>query len=397
MLASRSLVRVLRSTTPRQLGQSLSPAIVPNNNSQQQSCWYSTSAPVWKIHSFGGDGDLSAEEMKKILDEQETKMKAEQDSKQYPDWKPGQRKRPLLKTYNLEEFERELMPEKYADNPIWTLRDKRCGALAIKVGMMPVWDDWGVRHACTVLHLDRNMVLSHKTVENNGYIAMRIAAGERKAKNVGKCVAGQYNHLEDLRESPPYLVREFRVTDEDFLLPVGSSVHARHFVPGQNVDVAGISKGKGFQGAMKRHGFAGMPASHGVSKSHRALGSTGNCQDPGKVFKGKKMAGRMGNDRVTMQNLKVVKIDRGRNLIYVAGAVPGQKGGFVEIKDAIKKPLWRTDQVLDSLERPPLPTFEYIPEIDGSGQCFEEFMPLGDEDPLDPDYMDSTIEIKAQA
>lgn len=391
MLASRSLVRVLRSVKPRQLGQ-CAPAIT---NSQQS--WYSTSPPVWKIHSFGGDGDLSPEEMQKILEEEEAKMKAEQEAKQYPDWKPGQRKRPLLKTYNLEEFERELMPEKFADKPIWTLRDKRVGALAIKVGMMPVWDDWGVRHACTILHLDRNLILGHKTMEQNGYTAMRVAAGERKAKNVGKCLAGQYSHVENLQDSPPYLVREFRVTDDDFLLPIGSQIHARHFVPGQNVDVAGISKGKGFQGAMKRHGFAGMPASHGVSRSHRALGSTGNCQDPGKVFKGKKMAGRMGNDRVTMQNLKVVKIDRGRDLIYVAGAVPGQKGGFVEIKDAIKKPLWRTDQVLGSLERPPLPTFEYDPEIDGSGQCFEEFMPLGDEDPLDPDYMDSTIEIKAQA
>jgi large subunit ribosomal protein L3 len=392
MLASRNLARVvLRSVKSQQLGQ-LAPAI------HSQQSWYSTSAPAWKIHSFGGDdGGLSPEEMQKILDDEEAKMKAEQDAKQYPDWKPGQRKRPLLKTYNLEEFERELMPEKFADNPIWTLRDKRCGALAIKVGMMPVWDDWGVRHACTVLHLDRNMVLGHKTMKTNGYTAMRIAAGERKAKNVGKCVAGQYSHIEDLQDSPPYLVREFRVTDDDFLLPVGSPIHARHFVPGQNVDIAGISKGKGFQGAMKRHGFAGMPATHGVSRSHRALGSTGNCQDPGKVFKGKKMAGRMGTDRVTMQNLKVVKIDRGRDLIYVAGAVPGQKGGFIEIKDAIKKPLWRTDQVLDSLERPPLPTFEYNPEIDGSGQCFEEFMPLGDEDPLDPDYMDSTIEIKAQA
>jgi len=391
MLASRSLVRVLRSVKPRQLGQ-----CVPVITNSQQS-WYSTSPPVWKIHSFGGDGDLSPEEMQKILEEEEAKMKAEQEAKQYPDWKPGQRKRPLLKTYNLEEFERELMPEKFADKPIWTLRDKRVGALAIKVGMMPVWDDWGVRHACTILHLDRNLILGHKTMEQNGYTAMRVAAGERKAKNVGKCLAGQYSHVENLQDSPPYLVREFRVTDDNFLLPVGSQIHARHFVPGQNVDVAGISKGKGFQGAMKRHGFAGMPASHGVSRSHRALGSTGNCQDPGKVFKGKKMAGRMGNDRVTMQNLKVVKIDRGRDLIYVAGAVPGQKGGFVEIKDAIKKPLWRTDKVLGSLERPPLPTFEYDPEIDGSGQCFEEFMPLGDEDPLDPDYMDSTIEIKAQA
>jgi large subunit ribosomal protein L3 len=248
-----------------------------------------------------------------------------------------------------------------------------------------------------VLHLDRNVILGHKTEETNGYIAMRVAAGERKKKNVGKCVAGQYQHVEDLKDAPPYLVREFRVTDEKFLLPIGSQIHARHFVPGQNLDVAGISKGKGFQGGMKRHGFSGMPASHGVSRSHRAIGSVGQCQDPGKVFKGKKMAGRMGNDRVTMQNLKVVKVDRGRDLIYVAGAVPGQKGAFVEIRDAVKKPLWRTDQVLGALERPPLPTFEFDPEIDGRGMCYEEFMPLGNEDPLDPDYMDSTIEIKSQA
>lgn len=149
---------------------------------------------------------------------------------------------------------------------------------------------------------------------------------------------------------------------------------------------------------MKRHGFKGMPATHGTSLSHRALGSTGQCQDPGKVFKGKKMAGRMGTDRVTVQNLQILKIDRGRNLIYVRGHVPGQKGAFVEIKDAVKKPLWRTDKVLGSLERPPLPTFDYDASIDGSGEAgCEEFMPLGDEDPLDPDYMDTTIAIKAQA
>jgi large subunit ribosomal protein L3 len=289
------------------------------------------------------------------------------------------------------------MPEKFVDKPVWTLRDKRCGALAIKVGMMPVWDDWGVRHACTVLWLDRNVVLGHKTVENHGYSAIQLAAGERKSKNVGKCVQGQYQSVEQLANSPPYTVREFRITDESNLLPVQSTIHARHFVPGQNIDVTGISKGKGFQGAMKRHGFRGMPASHGTSLSHRSLGSTGNCQDPGKVFKGKKMAGRMGTDRVTTQNLRIVKIDRGRDLIYVAGPVPGQKGTFVEIKDAVKKPLWRTDLVMDSLERPPLPTFEYDPEIDGAGVCYEEFMPLGDEDPLDPDYMDTTVQIKAQA
>jgi large subunit ribosomal protein L3 len=363
--------------------------------------WYSSTTIPNKIHSFGGEdteGDgFTPEEMTKIMDEQEAKMTAEEDAKSYPKWKPGQRKRPLIKTYSEEEFERELLPDKFTDQPIWTLRDQRCGALAIKVGMMPVWDDWGVRHACTVLYLDRNIVLGHKTTQNNGYTSIRLAAGERKSKNVGKCVAGQYQHVEDLRQAPPYLVHEFRVTDEAHLLPIGSQVHARHFVPGQQIDVAGTSKGKGFQGAMKRHGFKGMPATHGVSLSHRSLGSTGQCQDPGKVFKGKKMAGRMGTDRVTVQNLKVVKVDRGRDLIYVAGAVPGQKGGFVELRDAVKKPLWRTDQVMGALERPPLPTFSYEAEIDGSGQCVEEFMPMGDADPLDPDYMDTTIAIKAQA
>ena len=206
---------------------------------------------------MGVDG-MSQEEMKKIIEEEEAKMIAEEEAKKYPDWKPGQRKRPLIKTYNKEEFDREFYPEKYVDNPLWTLRDKRCGDLAIKVGMIPVWDDWGVRHACTILWLDRNIVIGHKTMEKNGYIALRLAAGERKAKNVGKCVAGQYKHIDELDGSPPYLVRECRSTDEANLIPVGSEIHARHFVPGQNVDVAGTSKGKGFQGAMKRHNFAGM-------------------------------------------------------------------------------------------------------------------------------------------
>lgn len=362
---------------------------------------YSTSPPVFKIHSFGGDDNgkqLSEKEMQEIIDAEEAKMLAEREAKTYPNWKAGERKRPLIKTHSEEEFMRELMPEKFIDNPIWTLRDSRCGALAIKIGMMPVWDEvWGVRHPTTVLWLDRNIVLGHKTVEKHGYSAIRVAAGERKAKNVSKSVLGQYKDDPQLAESPPYMVREFRITDEDNLLPLQSIIHARHFVPGQNVDVSGISKGKGFQGAMKRHGFRGMPATHGTSLSHRALGSTGQCQDPGKVFKGKKMAGRMGTDRVTIQNLQILKIDRGRNLIYVRGHVPGQKGAFVEIQDAVKKPLWRTDKVVGALERPPLPTFEFDSEIDGTGECYEEFMPFGDEDPLDPDYMDTTIAIKAQA
>jgi large subunit ribosomal protein L3 len=371
-------------------------------NGTYSCCSYSTTTPLFKIHSFGGEEgekpQISKEEMQKLVDAEEARMEAEAAAKTYPNWKPGERKRPLLKTYDEEEFERELMPENFLDRPIWTLRDKRCGALAIKVGMMPIWDDWGVRHACTVLWLDRNIVLGHKTVEKHGYSAVQIAAGERKAKNVGKCVMGQYQASNTpLKESPPYIVREFRVSSDEHLLPLHSMIHARHFVPGQNIDVSGISKGKGFQGAMKRHGFRGMPASHGTSLSHRSLGSTGNCQDPGKVFKGKKMAGHMGSERVTTQNLRIVKVDRGRDLIYVAGPVPGQKGAFVELRDAVKKPLWRTDMVLGALERPPLPSFEYDDAIDGSGQSYEEFMPLGGDDPLDPDFLDTTIAIKATA
>mmetsp|Transcript_111162 Transcript_111162/g.166504 ORF Transcript_111162/g.166504 Transcript_111162/m.166504 type:complete len:400 (+) Transcript_111162:168-1367(+) len=395
--SSRFLVARAVSSSSRPTPQRL---LAAATTSADRLAWYSSSSPVSKILGLGGGGgegdNPSQDEMKKLIEDAEAEMKAAEEAKKYPDWKPGQRKRPLITTHNEEEFERALMPEKFVNNPIWTLRDKRCGALAIKVGMMPVWDEWGVRHACTILWLDRNVVMGHKTMDRHGYIGLQVAAGERKAKNVGKCVAGHYRKVDELSDAPPYLVKEFRLTDEDYLLPIGSKIHARHFVPGQNVDVSGTSKGKGFQGAMKRHGFAGMPATHGTSRSHRALGSTGQCQDPGKVFKGKKMAGRMGNDRVTLQNLRVLKVDRGRDLIYVAGAVPGQKGGFVEIKDAVKKPLWRTDKVMGALVRPPLPTFEYDAEIDGTGVCFEEFMPRQDEDPFDPDYMDTTVVIKAQ-
>lgn len=143
------------------------------------------------------------------------------------------------------------------------------------------------------------------------------------------------------------------------------------------------------QGAMKRHNFAGMPATHGTSKSHRVLGSTGQCQDPGKVFKGKKMAGRMGTDRVTVQNLRIVKIDRGRNLLYVGGAVPGNKGTFVEVRDAIKRPLWGTERVDGGKDRtfPPLPTAKIDEDsVDGNGETGHEvMMPLGKKDPFDPD------------
>lgn len=377
-----------------------------------------------KIISINAD-DMSQEEMQKTIQDEYEMMLAEERDKflvQPEDWKPGMRKRKLVSGINLEEFQYEMEPEKFG-GPRWTLRDKRCGLLAIKVGMVPIWDDkWGQRIPCTVLFVDNNIVLGHKTMEQNGYWAVQIAAGERKRKNVRRSVLGQYKPIlqYDKDQNPPYLVREFRVTDPNHLPPLYSQLHARHFVPGQNVDISGISKGKGFQGGMKRHGFGGLPASHGTSKSHRSIGSTGNCQDPGKVFKGKKMPGRMGTDRVTVQNLRIVKIDRGRNLLYVKGAIPGNKGGFVEIRDAVKKPLWNTDMVLDKLDRPPLPTFDYTltdgllakdgdadkkedeePSmeisdtlIDGTGQPgYEIFMPLGEEDPLDPDYRDTVHQL----
>jgi large subunit ribosomal protein L3 len=330
------------------------------------------------IQTLGGD--FTDEEAMKMLEDEMALLEEEKAEKFLPNWKPGQRKRPLVSAKNLESFEGELSGE-YP----WSLRDKRCGALGIKLGMMPVWDEWGDRHACTVVFMDSNVVTGLKTVDQHGYMAVQVGAGERKKKNVKGTILGQYKDLPAVQDHPPYIIREFRVTDEQCYPEVGSQIHARHFVPGQNVDIAGITKGKGFQGAMKRHGFAGMPATHGVSKSHRALGSTGQCQDPGKVFKGKKMAGRMGTDRVTVQNLRIVKVDRGRNLLYIRGALPGQKGEFVEIRDAIKKPLWGTEKVADALAQPPVPTFEFDPAQDGVGQAgFDVFMPLPDQDPLAP-------------
>lgn len=404
-VARRSVGRVTTAfQLPKQCSSAASKALLGSDASIR---FYSITRTLWKddedekdrinipgqpdIVTLNSNG-LTDEQIEQILEEEEQKMEDAEKAKFIENWKPGMRKRPLQMSYSLEEFEYELEPEKHA--PRWNKNlDKRCGGIAIKVGMMPVFDDWGVRHPCTVLLLDKNVVLGHKTRERDGYLAVRVAAGERKRKNVGKCVLGQYKGklfpVEDENENPPYLVREFRVSDPDLLIPVNSRIHAMHFVPGQNIDVAGTSKGKGFQGAMKRHNFGGMPASHGVSRSHRALGSVGQCQDPGRVFKGKKMAGHMGVDRVTVQNLRVVKVDRGRDLLYVLGAVPGNRGEFVEVRDAIKKPLWKTDKVLDKVDRPPVPTFAFDATIDGSGQTGHEvFMPLPTRDPLLPDTED---------
>ena len=205
----------------------------------------------------------------KIIDEELQAMAEEKERKEYRDWKPGQRKRPLVMSYRLEDFE-----EEFSGAARWTLRDKRCGALGIKLGMMPVWDEWGERHPCTVLYLDSNVVIQNRTSDTvDGYDAVQLGAGERKAKRVTKPLMGHYAKF-GVDEHPPFIVREFRVTTRDALPEPGTRIHARHFIPGQNVDVSGTSKGKGFQGGMKRHGFKGMPATHGVSKSHRAIGST---------------------------------------------------------------------------------------------------------------------------
>jgi len=221
----------------------------------------------------------------------------------------------------------------------------RTGALALKAGMMSDYDKWGNRLQLTVLMLDECEVVQVKTEAENGYTALQLGVSEAKVKNVTKPLDF---HFRKAGVAPKRKLGEFRVKP-DGVLPVGTAIHAAHFVPGQLVDVCGITKGKGFQGAMKRHNFSGQRATHGVSKTHRAIGSTGQCQGPGRVFKGKKMPGRMGSNKVTMQNLEVYKIDNARNLVYVRGHVPGVAGGFVRIQDAVKGPKFPSD--------PPFPTF----------------------------------------
>ncbi|KAG7388361.1 54S ribosomal protein L3 [Phytophthora boehmeriae] len=215
----------------------------------------------------------------------------------------------------------------------WTPEKKRTGLLAVKIGMMPVWDHYGYRHNCTVLQVEECQVTQVKTADRHGFNALQLGVGLRKARNVTKPVLG---HLAKAGVQPKRQLQEFRVS-EDALLPLGTTLSALHFNAGQFVDVCGISKGKGFQGVMKLHNFAGQPASHGNSKTQRHMGSTGQCQDPGKVFKGKKMPGRMGGNRVTRDNLWIAKIDVERNLLYVKGSVPGNNGGIVRITDARKK------------------------------------------------------------
>jgi len=207
--------------------------------------------------------------------------------------------------------------------------------IAQKMGMTRVFTDSGEHVPVTVLKVDDCQVVDVRTPEKNGYAAVQIGAGAAKAKNVTKPMRGHYARS---KVEPKRRLAEFRVS-EDAMLNVGDELTADHFVPGQMVDVAGISIGKGFAGGMKRHNFKGLEATHGVSISHRSHGSTGNSQDPGKVFKGKKMAGHMGAERVTVQNLSVVRTDADQGLILLSGSVPGHKGAWVEISDAVKAAL----------------------------------------------------------
>jgi len=209
----------------------------------------------------------------------------------------------------------------------------RTGLIAKKLGMTRVFNDAGHHVPVTVLQLEGCQVVAQRTIEKDGYTALQLGAGTRKVKNVTKAQRG---HFAKAEVEPKAKLVEFRVGEEG-LVEVGAELTADHFLPGQLVDVVGTSKGKGFAGAMKRHNFAGLRASHGVSISHRSHGSTGQCQDPGRVFKGKKMAGHMGDRRSTVQNLEIVEARADEGLLLVKGGLPGSKQGWVLISDAAKK------------------------------------------------------------
>ncbi|RDE05538.1 50S ribosomal protein L3 [Sphingomonas aracearum] len=208
----------------------------------------------------------------------------------------------------------------------------RTGVIAKKMGMTRLFQDDGRHVPVTVLQLDELQVVARREMDRDGYTAVQLGAGSAKAKNVAKPQRGHFGKAE---VEPKAIVHEFRVT-EDNLLDVGATISAEHFVAGQLVDIQGRTQGKGFAGAMKRWNFGGLRATHGVSVSHRSHGSTGNRQDPGRVFKNKKMAGHMGDKNRTQQNLEVVGTDAERGLIFVKGSVPGSKGGWLFVKDAVK-------------------------------------------------------------
>jgi large subunit ribosomal protein L3 len=212
----------------------------------------------------------------------------------------------------------------------------RTGVIAKKVGMTRLFQEDGRHVPVTVLALEDCQVVSHRTADRDGYFSVQVGSGVAKQKNVAKPQREAFAKAEvPLKQK----VAEFRVDGEDGLLPVGATISAEHFVAGQKVDITGHTQGKGFQGGMKRWGFGGLRATHGVSLSHRSLGSTGQRQDPGKVFKNKKMAGHMGDKQRTQQNLEIVRTDAERGLLFVKGSVPGSKNGWLLVRDSVKLPM----------------------------------------------------------
>ena len=211
----------------------------------------------------------------------------------------------------------------------------RSGVVAQKLGMTRLFTDAGEHVPVTVLRLAGCQVVAHRTKDKNGYVALQLGSGARRTNNMIKADRGYFAKA---KVEPKRKLAEFRVSD-DAMIPVGAEITADHFVVGQFVDVCGISTGKGWAGAMKRWNFAGLRASHGVSISHRSIGGTGGRQDPGKTFKNKKMSGHLGVERVTTLNLKVVQTDAERGLILVEGAVPGVAGGWITVRDAVKRAL----------------------------------------------------------
>src|SRR6478736_6906264 len=208
----------------------------------------------------------------------------------------------------------------------------RSGVIAQKVGMTRIFTDAGEHVPVTVLKVDQCQVVAHRTKDKNGYTALQVGVGKAKVKNVSKAERGRFAVA---NVEPKRKIAEFRVS-EDAVIPVGAEITADHFIAGQFVDVTGTTTGKGFAGGMKRWNFGGLRATHGVSVSHRSIGSTGGRQDPGRVFKNKKMAGHMGDKFRTQQNLEIVGTDVERGLIFVKGSVPGSKGGWLFVKDAVK-------------------------------------------------------------
>jgi len=242
----------------------------------------------------------------------------------------------------------------------------RSGVIAKKLGMTRLFMEDGRQVPVTVLQMENVQVVAQRLPDRDGYSAVQLGAGTVKAKNTTQPMRGHFARAE---VAPKRKIAEFRV-DPANLVDVGAELTADHFVSGQYVDVAGTSIGKGFAGAMKRHNFGGLRATHGVSVSHRSHGSTGGRQDPGKVFKGKKMAGHMGSVRVTVQNLEVVKTDADRGLIMIKGAVPGSKGGWVTVRDAAKRK--RPDNVplpaaVRAAEKAAAPAAEPAPEAPAEG------------------------------